>query len=153
MNFHLAQINIARMLAPLDSPVMADFVANLDRINALAESSTGFVWRLKDESNNATSVKVFDDDKIIVNMSVWTDIDSLFQFTYKSDHTEIYKRRREWFERMDVPMVLWYVPVGHAPTVAEAIERLTYLRKNGDSPYAFGFRQRFTAKEAAGYKN
>src|SRR5688572_22166846 len=100
MKFHLAQLNIARMLAPIDSPVMADFVANLDRINSVAENSKGFVWRLKDDSNNATSIRIFDDDFLIVNMSVWQSVDALFRYVYNSDHTEIFKRRTEWFEKM-----------------------------------------------------
>ena len=149
MQFHLAQLNIARMLAPIDSPVMADFVANLDRINAIAENSPGFVWRLKDDSNNATSIRIFDDDFLIVNMSTWQSVDSLFQYVYKSDHVEIFKRRAEWFEKMtDMHMVLWYVPAGSTPTVADAVERLTHLRLQGDTPYAFSFKKRFSAEEA-----
>jgi len=110
MEFYLAQINIAKMVAPIDSPVMADFVANLDSINALAETSEGFVWRLKDESNNATAIKIFDDDFLIVNMSVWKNTEALFQFVYKSNHIEIFKRRKEWFEKMDeMHMAQWYV--------------------------------------------
>jgi len=123
---HIAQVNIARMLAPADSPVMADFVANLDRINALAESSIGFVWRLKSDDNNATSIKIFDDDYIIVNMSVWQNIDSLFEFVYRSAHVEIFKRRKEWFEKMmQMHMALWYVNPEHKPSTEEAKERLT----------------------------
>ena len=149
MEFHLAQLNIARMLAPIDSPVMADFVANLDRINGIAESSPGFVWRLKDDSNNATSIRIFDDDFLIVNMSTWESVDALFHYVYKSDHVEIFKRRAEWFEKMtDMHMVLWYVPAGSNPTVADAVERLTHLRSQGETPYAFSFRKRFTPEEA-----
>ena len=148
MKLNLAQVNIARMLAPIDSPVMKDFVENLDSINALAESSDGFVWRLKDDTNNATSIKVFDDDFIIVNMSVWENTDSLFQFVYRSDHVEIFKRRKEWFEKMpEMHMVLWYVPANHFHTVEEAIERLTYLRKKGETPFAFSFKKRFTVED------
>jgi hypothetical protein len=148
MEFYLAQVNIARMLAPIDSPVMQDFVANLDRINALAENSKGFVWRLKDDTNNATSIKIFDDDFLIVNMSVWENTDALFQFVYQSGHVEIFKRRKEWFEKMpEMHMVLWYVPATHLPTVEEATERLVHLRKNGETPYAFSFKKRFTIQE------
>lgn len=136
------------MLAPLESPIMADFVANLDRINELAESSEGFVWRLKDEGNNATSIKIYDDDFLIVNMSVWKDIDSLFQFAYKSQHVEIFKRRKEWFEKMQqMHMALWYVPVGHYPDVNEAQQRLDHIRMHGDTPYAFSFKKRFSLDE------
>ena len=154
MTFHLAQLNIARMLAPIDSPVMADFVANLDRINAIAENSKGFVWRLKDDSNNATSIRIFDDDFLIVNMSVWQNVDALFRFAYQSDHLEIFKRRTEWFEKMpEMHMVLWYVPEGSMPSVADAVERLTHLRQRGETPYAFSFKKRFTPEEAVAASN
>jgi len=140
MTFHLAQLNIGRILAPLDSPVMADFVNNLDKINALAEGSPGFVWRLKDEANNATSIHVFDDERILVNMSVWETLDQLYQFTYKTMHTEFLKRRKEWFAKMgDMYYVLWHVPAGHVPDVQEAKERLEHLRAHGETPYAFSF--------------
>jgi len=140
MQFQLAQINIAKMLAPLDNPVMKDFVDNLDRINMLAESSKGFIWRLKDESENATAVRIFDD-------AVWKDIDSLHQFAYKSDHVEIFKRKKEWFERMPVMhMALWYVPEGHRPTVEEAVKRLVHIRQHGETQYAFSFKKHFAAE-------
>jgi hypothetical protein len=149
MQFHLAQINIARMLDPIDSPVMADFVANLDSINALAESSDGFMWRLKDDGNNATSIKIFDDDFLIVNMSVWKNTDTLFQFVYQSNHVQIFKRRKEWFEKMpEIHMALWFIPSEHLPTVEEATERLNYLRANGETPFAFSFKKRFTIEDA-----
>jgi hypothetical protein len=149
MEFQLAQINIARMLAPIDSPVMAEFVSNLDRINSLAENSTGFVWRLKDDTNNATSVKVYNDDFIIINMSVWSSVETLFDFVYKSPHTEIFKKRHSWFEKMpEMHMVLWYVESGHRPTVEEAIDRLDYLRANGETPFAFSFRKKFSAYDS-----
>ena len=152
MEFYLAQINIAKMLGPIDSEIMADFVANLDNINQLAESSNGFAWRLKDDTNNATSIKIFDDDFLIVNMSVWKDLESLFDFVYKSNHVEIFKHRKEWFEKMqDMHMALWFVPAGHQPGVAEAIERLQYLRNNGETPYSFSFKKRFTAEDASNF--
>jgi len=152
VSHHLAQLNIAKMLAPLDSPLMADFVNNLDRINALAESSEGFVWRLKDDANNATSVKIYDDDFLIVNMSVWKNIDSLFKFAYQTQHLDIFKRRNEWFEKMkDMHMALWYVAEDHRPTIDEAQERLDYLRGNGDTPFAFTFKKRFSVEEAITY--
>jgi Domain of unknown function (DUF3291) len=148
MEFYIAQINIAKMLAPIDSPVMAEFVANLNSINALAEKGEGYVWRLKDDSNNATSIKIFDDDFLIVNMSVWENIDALFQFVYKTEHVEIFKRRKEWFEKMpEMHMALWYIPAAHLPTVAEAIERLNYLRNNGETPFSFSFKKRFSFEE------
>lgn len=146
MQLQLAQVNIARMLAPIDSPVMADFVANLDRINALAESSDGFIWRLKDEHDNATAIKVFEDDYLIINMSVWTNIDSLHKYVYQTSHAEIFKRRKEWFEKMtDMHMALWYVPEGHQPTPHEARKKLEFLQKNGETAAAFSFRRNFSA--------
>ena len=148
MESYLAQINIARMLAPVDSPVMADFVANLDNINALAENSEGFIWRLRDESNNATAIKIFYNDFLIVNMSVWKNTEALFQFVYQSKHVEIFKRRKEWFEKMpEMHMAQWYTPRGHLPTVAEAKERLNYLRNHGETPFAFNFKKKFTVEE------
>jgi len=144
MNFHLAQLNIGRILAPLDSPVMADFTGNLNRINALAEGSPGFIWRLKDDANNATSIQIYDDNRIIVNMSVWNSFDELYAYVYKSMHTEFLKRRREWFEKMgEMYHVLWHVPAGHLPDVAEARERLEHLRLHGETPYAFSFKKTF----------
>ena len=145
----LAQINIAKMLAPIDSPTMADFVANLDRINTVADKSEGFIWRLTGEENDATALRVFEDDFLIINMSVWESRDALFNFTYKSDHVAIFTRRKEWFSAMkDMHMVLWYVETGHQPTPNEAIERLNYLNTHGDTPFAFGFKAKFTADEA-----
>jgi len=141
------------MLAPLDSPIMADFVANLEVINKLAEVSDGFKWRLKDEYNNATSIKVYDDEFLLVNMSVWQNIDALFRYAYQSQHVEIFKRRREWFEKMThMHMALWYVPEGHSPNVEEATQRLDYLRANGDTPYAFSFKKRFSVEDNLNFK-
>ncbi|WP_255987559.1 DUF3291 domain-containing protein [Chitinolyticbacter albus] len=142
---HLAQLNIATLQAPLDSPQLADFVANLDRVNTLAEQSAGFVWRLKDDAGNATALRPYGDD-VLVNMSVWTDIDALAAFVYRSSHTEIMRRRREWFAAMgEAHMVLWWIPAGHIPTVDEAAERLALLRRNGPSAAAFSFQQRYPA--------
>lgn len=151
--YNFAQVNIARMLAPIDSPVMADFVANFSRINELADNSKGFVWRLTDENDNATSLQVFEDEYIIVNMSVWSSKKALFDFTYSSDHVEIFKRKKEWFSKMkDMHMALWYVPVGFEPTPDDAKQRLEYLNNNGESPYAFSFKSVFTADDANQYK-
>jgi Domain of unknown function (DUF3291) len=148
-NYELAQINIAALKAPLDSPELKDFVDNLDRINALAESSDGFAWRLMGDGNDATSLRPFGED-IIVNMSVWRDVAALKAFAYQSAHVHIMRRRREWFTRMaDAYMVLWWVPAGHQPTVAEAASRLERLRKHGPSPEAFTFGQAFAAPDAA----
>jgi len=146
--YQLAQINVARLKAPLDSPELKDFVDNLDRINALAESSEGFAWRLKGEGNDATALRPFGDD-IIVNMSVWRDVASLKAFVYQSGHTQIMRRRREWFSRMDIYMVLWWVPAGHEPTTTEAAARLEHLRQHGPTAEAFTFGEAFSAPDAS----
>ena len=146
--YNLAQVNIAKMLAPIDDPIMADFVNNLERINAIADRSEGFVWRLADIENNALAIRAFEDDTLIINMSVWKDLESLFRFTYKTDHAEIFARRKEWFSRItDMHMVFWYIPVGHIPTPTEARQRLEYVNAHGESPYAFTFKKRFTVEE------
>lgn len=145
-NWHLAQYNIARLLAPLDSPQLSDFVANLDRINRVGDRSPGFVWRHQTEEGNSTSIRVRDDPWIIINFSVWEDADSLFQYTYRSDHAEVLRRRKEWFEPHEGHyLVLWWVPQGHEPTVEEAEERLVHLEAHGPSAHAFTLKQRFPA--------
>jgi Domain of unknown function (DUF3291) len=142
--FHLAQVNLARPLEPLDSELLREFVESLDPVNAVADGSSGFVWRLQGEDGNATSVPVFDDNSMIVNMSVWESLEALRAFVYTSPaHLSVMRRRREWFERMEVHMALWWVQAGHIPTVAEAEERLTLLRAIGPSPDAFTFRRHF----------
>ena len=147
-SYHLAQLNIARMQEPLDSPSMADFVNNLDRINALAEHAADFVWRLKSDDGNATSIRPLGED-VLVNMSVWRDVESLNDFVYRSDHAQIMRRRREWFERMrEVYVVLWWVPRGHLPTVEEALEKLERLRAQGPTAEAFSFRQVYAPPDA-----
>lgn len=152
--YALAQVNIARMLAPIDSPVMADFVDNLDRINELAEKSPGFIWRLQGEENNATALRVFDDDFLIINMSVWESKEALFSFTYSSAHVEILKRKREWFYKMtDMHMALWYVEAGHEPSPEEAKQRLNYLNEHGESPYAFTFKSTYTLADFDDYNS
>jgi hypothetical protein len=142
--YHIAQINIARMLAPLDNPVLADFVAQLPPINALAEESPGFVWRLQSESGDATSIKVYDDELIIVNLTVWESTNALREYVYKSAHRDVLRDRKRWFEKFDGPYyALWWVPAGQLPTADEGKERLEYLRTHGDSAYAFSFRYIF----------
>jgi hypothetical protein len=149
LQYHLAQVNIGKILAPMDSPQMSEFKNNLDPINALAEASEGFIWRLKDENNNATSIKVFEDDFMIINMSVWKDIDSLYKYVYESAHMEYLKNRKAWFERLtEKYMALWWIPEGHIPTTSEAIERINHIRQHGDTAFAFGFKKRFTFEEA-----
>ena len=148
-NYQIAQLNIGAMKAPLDSPELKDFVDNLERINALAESSPGFVWRLKGDGNDATSLRPLGDN-VLVNMSVWRDVDALKAYVYQSAHTQIMKRRREWFTRMgDAHMVLWWVPAGHQPTIAEAVARLTLLRERGPTPEAFTFGEAFAAPDSS----
>jgi len=142
--YHLAQYNVARLVAPLDDPLIADFVAALDRVNQLGDRSPGFVWRHQTEDGNSTSIRVRGDPLILINFSVWEDAESLFEYTYRSDHAEVYRRRREWFEPpSEAHLVLWWVPAGHEPTVEEAEERLDYLRAQGPTSQAFTFKQRF----------
>ncbi len=146
--FQLAQLNVAHLLEPLDSPRLADFVANLERINQLAEQSPGFVWRLQDEAGDATALRPFADD-VIVNMSVWQDIAALHTFAFRSAHADILRRRREWFARMaDAYAVLWWVPANHRPGMEEAAERLASLRAHGPTEFAFTFRDAFPAPAA-----
>lgn len=147
--YELAQLNIALMKVPLESPVMADFVANLDRINALAENSPGFVWRLQTEDGNATALRPLG-EMTLVNVSVWRDVASLNKYVYGSAHVEIMRRRKEWFERMrEAYVVLWWIPRGHRPTVSEAIAKLDLLRTKGPTKDAFTFRSAFLAPDAA----
>jgi hypothetical protein len=138
---HLAQINIGRMLAPIDDAIMAEFVAQLAAINALADSTAGFVWRLQSESGDATGIKAYDDELIIVNMSVWESVESLREFAYKSSHAGVMRDRKRWFEKFEGPyMALWWIPAGQIPTPQEGKERLEYLRLHGDTPHAFSFK-------------
>jgi hypothetical protein len=144
MTCHLAQVNISRLIAPIDDPKIAGFVSQLEPINALADQAPGFVWRLKSESGNATDIAYSDDPFIIVNMSVWESLEALRNFAYRSDHRKVFQDRTRWFEKMDKPnYCLWWVPVGHAPTVAEGRERLEHYQIHGATPYSFWFSQRF----------
>jgi hypothetical protein len=148
--YELAQLNIGIVKGAMDSPVMAGFVASLERINAVADHSPGFVWRLQTEGGDATSIRPFEDENTLVNMSVWRDVESLNAYVYSSAHVEVMRRRREWFERMnEAYLVLWWVPKGHRPTVAEAIARLAVLRAKGPTAAAFNFRQAFPPPDAA----
>jgi len=146
--YHLAQINIGRILAPIDDSLMAEFVAQLAPINALADSTPGFVWRLQTESRDATSIRIYEDQMIALNMSVWESVDALREFAYKSAHAGVMRERKRWFEKFDGPyMALWWVPAGHIPTTEEGKERLDHLREHGDSPYAFSFKNVFPVPE------
>ena len=142
--WHLAQLNIGRMVAPTTAPEVAEFMAALDPINALAEAAPGFVWRLQTDAGNATDIHAFDDPLLLLNMSVWESLEALRAFTYTTAHTGVLRRRHEWFERLaEAHLVLWWVPAGHIPTIAEAVERLERLRRDGPTPAAFTFRVPF----------
>lgn len=146
----LAQINVARMLYPLTDPGMSGFVAQLDRINALADRAPGFVWRLQDDSGNATGLRPFDDQMVIVNMSVWRSPEALFDFVYRSAHNEVMRRRKAWFEKPTrTHMALWWLPAGEIPSVAEGKARLEHLREHGPGPHAFTLKQPFPRPAAA----
>lgn len=142
MPYQLAQINIAKLLKPIDHPQIAGFVDQLDAINALAEGYKGFVWRLKDEgSNDATSLNPFNDTKLIVNMSVWEGVEDLKAYVYQSDHVKVFIRRKEWFERpTKAHMALWWIEKDKYPSALEGKLRLEALWANGCSKYAFNFK-------------
>jgi hypothetical protein len=143
-------LNVGLLKAPLDSPELKDFVDNLDRINALAEGSPGFVWRLKGDGNDATSLRPLGEN-VIVNMSVWENVAALRDFAYGTQHLQILRRKREWFTRMaEAYLALWWVPRGHEPTVAEAVAKLTQLREQGPSRDVFTFGEAYGAPDAVG---
>jgi hypothetical protein len=142
--YHIAQVNIGRILAPLDDPMIAEFVALLDEINAIADRSPGFVWRLQTESGNATDFRPYEDDRILLNLSVWESVEQLKEYVYRGAHSEVMRRRREWFEKFDGPFTaLWWVEAGKIPSIAEAKERLDHLQKQGESEFAFSFKRPF----------
>jgi len=137
MYYHLAQINVALLREPLDSPLLADFVAQLDPVNAVADLAPGFVWRWV--GNTA-------EKKELLNMSVWTGVDELFSYTYRADHVEVFRNRLKWFEAPTAtPLALWWIPAGHIPTPEEGYARLAWIREYGPGPFAFSFKQRFPA--------
>jgi hypothetical protein len=147
-HYQLAQLNVATMKQPLESPGMAGFVANLDRINALAEASPGFVWRLQTDGGDATALRPLGEN-VLVNLSVWQDVASLAGYVYRSAHVEIMRQRKQWFERVaEAYFVLWWVEKGQHPQISEALQRLALLRAQGPSPQAFTFRQAFPAPHA-----
>ncbi|MBB1489426.1 DUF3291 domain-containing protein [Oceanospirillum sediminis] len=148
MTYQLAQINIARAVAGLESEQMAGFVARLDEINALADQAPGFVWRLQSEAGDATSFRVFDDPLILANMSVWQDIGSLKDYVYKSLHVELIRDRDAWFKKMTkAHQALWWIPKGHIPSLEEGKEKLEYLAQHGPGPSVFTFARAFPAPE------
>ncbi|WP_456600255.1 DUF3291 domain-containing protein [Blastococcus sp. SYSU DS0616] len=155
MDHHLAQVNVSRLLAPLDSPVLADFMAALDEVNAEADRAPGFVWRLQTEDGNATSVQAFGWDAagshgVIVNLTVWRDVESLAAYVFGGRHVQIMRRRREWFSRAaEATPALWWIPAGTLPTTDDAEARIRHLRAHGPTPEAFTFRTHFPPLEGA----
>ncbi|MFB7247779.1 DUF3291 domain-containing protein [Streptomyces populi] len=150
-SFELAQVNIARLKAPLDSPQLKGFVEALEPVNAVADTADGFVWRLQDDSGDATDIRVLGDAWMMVNMSTWRDTNALTAFMYQGRHRELMARRREWFERLEeAATALWWVPAGHRPTVPEAESRLLHLREHGPTPYAFDLRTSFPPEATDG---
>ena len=144
--WHLAQINVGRLIAPNDSPIVAEFVNALDRINAVADASPGFIWRLQSDSGNALDIVVTDDPQMAVNMSVWEDADALFAYVYRSVHTPFMAQRKSWFERFSgAYQALWWVPAGTIPTVDEGLSRLWRLDRFGPTAQAFTFKTQFPA--------
>jgi len=149
-DFHLAQINIARFRLAADDPHIEAFVSQLDAVNALADDSPGFIWRLQGEEGSAMAIQVFDDADLLINMSVWQSADALFDYTYKTAHTKIMARRKEWFGRLeDASMALWWIPAGHIPSAEEGRARLEIISKNGPCPESFTFKKQFPAPQGA----
>jgi len=147
--FHLAQLNIARPKAPMDSGFMDTFNALLDPVNAVADSTPGFVWRLQTDAGNATSLTIYGEENLLVNMSVWESADALWDFVYSGDHLAVMRRRREWFNRMaELFTCLWWVEAGRLPDIPEAEEKLSHLRDHGPTEQAFTFKERFPAPDA-----
>jgi hypothetical protein len=147
--YHLAELNIARLKAPLDHPDTQEFTNNIAAINALAEASPGFIWRLQDDSTgDATSIRLMDDPLLIINLSVWDSVESLFQYTYYSGHADFFRRRAEWFGKLElVGVVLWWIEAGQYPTLEQAHAKLEHLNAHGPTPQAFSFKQRYTVEE------
>ncbi|GAA4299625.1 DUF3291 domain-containing protein [Aestuariibaculum suncheonense] len=151
-SYHLAQVNIAKGLAPLGDLVMQDFINNVDRINAVADNSHGFVWRFKDEDKDE-ALSIFKEENLLVNISVWENLEALFNYIYNSNHIEVFKRKKEWFNKVQMKhMAFWYVPVGYKPTLEDAKIRLDYLNSHGETPYAFTFKSKFTVIDSINYK-
>jgi Domain of unknown function (DUF3291) len=142
--FHISQVNVAQAKADMGSEVMQGFVSRLDEINALADSANGFIWRLKEDSGSATAIRVFDDPLLLINMSVWANLESLKNYVYKSLHVELIKDRDAWFNKMgESHQALWWIPAGHFPSIEEAQKQLEYIRKHGPSAQAFKFAKPF----------
>ncbi len=155
MDYVLAQVNVGRLLAPMDSPLIADFAAALDPVNAVADTAPGFVWRMQTEDGNATAVRGFEADAagapggILINMSVWESVEALAAYVYGDAHRAVLRRRREWFARMtDAYTALWWIPRGHLPTVGEAEDRVRHLRAHGPTPRAFTLKEHYPPPES-----
>lgn len=147
-DFHLAQVNVARLVAPIDSPQLAEFVANLEPVNAVADASPGFVWRLQTEAGDATSLRIFDDEWLIVNMSVWESLGTLRDYVYRTAHADVLRRRLEWFDRpADAHLALWWIEAGSIPLLPDAEERLLQLRSEGPSPDVFTLKETYPSPE------
>jgi len=148
--YQLAEINIAKMKGiNIDDPIMQEFVDNLGVVNELAESSEGFIWRLKDENDHATSFNPYDDEQIIINVSVWKDIPSLEHYVFKTFHTDFLKRRKEWFKSYGKAYTaMWWITAGEYPSLEDAVARLDHLQKEGASAYVFDFRNKHQAPTA-----
>lgn len=145
MPHHLAQINIGRLIAPIEDPKIAEFVAQLEPINALADKAPGFIWRLQSASGNATDIPYSGDPSMMVNMSVWESLEALRDYAYKSDHARVLRDRARWFEKLNTPVYcLWWIPAGHIPTIAEGRERLEHYQQHGPTSYSFWFSQHFS---------
>jgi hypothetical protein len=147
-DYHLAQINVARANAAFDDPALADFPDQVDAINALADGSPGFVSRLQTPEGNATGIRINDDNRLFVNLTVWENVEALREYAYRSGHMDVTRRRKEWY----VPygsnfLALWWVPAGTLPTVDQGLERIEYINEHGASAHAFGFRQQFPPGE------
>jgi hypothetical protein len=148
--YHLAQVNIGRARAAMDDPLMHGFVSQLAAINALADASPGFIWRLQTEDGDATALRPYEDERILVNMSVWESAAALKEYVYRGDHVAVMRDRRQWFEHFSgIYMALWWIPAGSLPTVDQARQRIDHLQLHGETPYAFSFRRLFPAPEAA----
>jgi hypothetical protein len=149
---HLAQVNIAKRLAPLDDPIMQDFINNVERINRIADKSDGFKWRMQNEDKDL-AMDIFKDDSLVINISVWENLEALFKYTYNSGHIDVFKRKKEWFSKMKMThMAFWYVSHDYKPTFEDAKARLDYMNTHGDTPYAFSFKSKFTPEDAINYK-
>ncbi|NUO99225.1 MAG: DUF3291 domain-containing protein [Nonomuraea sp.] len=148
---HLAELNVAHLRAPIDAPELAEFVALLEPINAVADEAPGFVWRMKESESDPTATVTHDyGDHLLINFSVWESLETLWNYAYRSAHLDVLRRRREWFLRVAEPyMVMWWIPEGHIPTLAEGMARLERLKAEGPSPAAFTFKDSYTSSEAA----